>query len=182
MLRPNFTTMTSFNRIFLLLGSVFLLNSCEYYPSAPMQNRPGYALNQRPRFGAGTPERNYSNYGRPRPQPQADGYGRRPRPTGSTTTTATRPKPRPTSRPDVSPEDWRPATNPTLEDSAPLPPASTGTTTSSSGSDVPYARTVPGKPGHVYVPDSDGREIDVTGLKSGSKAMDPDTKTVFRVP
>jgi hypothetical protein len=49
-------------------------------------------------------------------------------------------------------------------------------------SDVPFARSVPGKPGFVYSPKDPTRIINVDGLRAGSKAKDPETQEIFRVP
>jgi hypothetical protein len=50
-------------------------------------------------------------------------------------------------------------------------------------SDVPYAKPVPGKPGYVFSPfDKNGGYVDVTGLSPGSKAKDPYSGKIFRVP
>lgn len=48
--------------------------------------------------------------------------------------------------------------------------------------DVPFARGVPGKPGYVYSPKDPTKVISVEGLRPGSKAKDPDTGEIFRVP
>lgn len=48
--------------------------------------------------------------------------------------------------------------------------------------DVPTARAVPGKPGYVYSPKDPKKIISVEGLRPGSKAKDPDTGEIFRVP
>jgi hypothetical protein len=47
---------------------------------------------------------------------------------------------------------------------------------------VPFARTVPGKPGYVFSPKDSKKIISVDGLRPGSKAKDPETGEVFRVP
>ena len=57
------------------------------------------------------------------------------------------------------------------------------TPTSTSGSKIPYAKPVPGKPGYVYSPfDPNGGYVDVTGYASGSKAKDPYSGKIFIVP
>ncbi len=50
------------------------------------------------------------------------------------------------------------------------------------GSEVPFARAVPGKPGFVYSPKDPKKIISVEGLRSGQKARDPETGDIFRVP
>jgi hypothetical protein len=47
---------------------------------------------------------------------------------------------------------------------------------------VPFARSVPGKPGYVYSPKDAKKIISVDGLRPGSKAKDPETGEIFRVP
>ncbi len=52
-----------------------------------------------------------------------------------------------------------------------------------SGSKIPYAKPVPGKPGYVYSPfDPNGGYVDVTGYAAGSKAKDPYSGKIFIVP
>ena len=48
--------------------------------------------------------------------------------------------------------------------------------------DAPFARPVPGKPGYVFSPLNSKKIIGVNGLRVGSKAKDPQTGEVFRVP
>jgi len=57
---------------------------------------------------------------------------------------------------------------------SPTPPAAAG--------DAPFARAVPGKPGYVYSPKDPKKVISVEGLRPGSKAKDPETGEIFRVP
>ncbi len=84
----------------------------------------------------------------------------------------TRSTPEPRSTPGPTPTP-RPTPRPT--------PATTGGGTSSG--DVPYGVPVPGKPGYVTSPFSpDAGYVDVTGLAPGSKAQDPYSGKVFRVP
>lgn len=70
-----------------------------------------------------------------------------------------------------------PSTTPTV--TAPTTP---GTPTAPVSSDVPFARSAPGKPGFVFSPKDPTRLINVDGLRPGSKAKDPDTGEIFRVP
>jgi hypothetical protein len=54
---------------------------------------------------------------------------------------------------------------------------------SSSQSEFPTAKAVPGKPGYVFSPfDTDKRYVDVSGYASGSKVKDPWTDKIFVVP
>lgn len=64
------------------------------------------------------------------------------------------------------------------------PPANPGVTPPAAPSpgDVPFARAVPGKPGYVYSPKDSRKVISVEGLRAGSKAKDPETGEIFRVP
>jgi hypothetical protein len=57
------------------------------------------------------------------------------------------------------------------------------TASSTTGSKIPYAKPVPGKPGYVYSPfDPNGGYVDVTGYAAGSKAKDPYSGKIFLVP
>ncbi len=57
------------------------------------------------------------------------------------------------------------------------------TASSTTGSKIPYAKPVPGKPGYVYSPfDPNGGYVDVTGYAAGSKAKDPYSGKIFIVP
>ena len=54
---------------------------------------------------------------------------------------------------------------------------------SSSQTEFPTAKSVPGKPGYVFSPfDSKGRYVDVSGYTPGSKVKDPWTDKIFIVP
>lgn len=76
------------------------------------------------------------------------------------------PTPPPTSEPEITP-------GPALA-SEPAPPEP---------EQIPFGSPVPGKPGFVTSPYSPGAGyIDVTGFAPGSKARDPYTNKIFRVP
>lgn len=62
------------------------------------------------------------------------------------------------------------------------PPAGPGAQPPAAPGDVPFARSVPGKPGYVYSPNDAKKIISVDGLRPGSKAKDPETGEIFRVP
>lgn len=98
------------------------------------------------------------------------------RSTASTPRTMTENRTAASSRPGT--EGTRSQTNATRSSSAPK----TAAAGSSSASEFPTARPVPGKPGFVYSIDPKGGMIDVTGYKSGDKAKDPYTHQVFIVP
>ena len=66
------------------------------------------------------------------------------------------------------------ATTPTVTAPTPAP--------TPAASDVPFARSVAGKPGYVYSPKDPKKIISVDGLRPGSKAKDPETGEIFRVP
>lgn len=103
----------------------------------------------------------------------------------STSPSSPRVEPPSTSSPRTSPatsgEDLTASGNPT---SSPPPSSSssTVTTTPSSTGGAPLVGSKTGKPGRVKSPYPPYNELDVTGLASGSLAMDPTTKKVFRVP
>lgn len=68
-------------------------------------------------------------------------------------------------------------------ESAPPTTTSTERTASSQGSDLPYAKPVPGKPGYVFSPfDKNGGYVDVTGYSPGQKVKDPYSGKIFLVP
>ena len=73
-------------------------------------------------------------------------------------------------------------TTPTVTPPTVTAPTTPSTPTAPVASDVPFARSVPGKPGFVYSPKDPTRIIKVDGLRPGSKAKDPDTGEIFRVP
>jgi hypothetical protein len=65
----------------------------------------------------------------------------------------------------------------------PSPSRSPRVTTSQSGSQMPTAKPVPGKPGYVFSPfDPNGGYVDVTGYEPGDKVKDPYSKKIFVVP
>jgi hypothetical protein len=66
--------------------------------------------------------------------------------------------------------------------SVPTAPTVTAPTPTPAASDVPFARSVAGKPGYVYSPKDPKKIISVDGLRPGSKAKDPETGEIFRVP
>jgi hypothetical protein len=66
--------------------------------------------------------------------------------------------------------------------SVPTTPTVTAPTPTPAASDVPFARSVIGKPGYVYSPKDPKKIISVDGLRPGSKAKDPETGEIFRVP
>jgi len=64
----------------------------------------------------------------------------------------------------------------------PTAPTVTAPPPTPAASDVPFARSVVGKPGYVYSPKDPKKIISVDGLRPGSKAKDPETGEIFRVP
>jgi len=66
--------------------------------------------------------------------------------------------------------------------SVPTVPTVTAPTPTPAATDVPFARSVAGKPGYVYSPKDPKKIISVDGLRPGSKAKDPETGEIFRVP
>lgn len=82
---------------------------------------------------------------------------------------------RPTATPRVAHNESAPSNQPTKF--APPP------TASSQGSNLPYGKPVPGKPGYVFSPyDKNGGYVDVTGYSPGQKVKDPYTGKIFLVP
>ncbi|MES2597703.1 MAG: hypothetical protein V4662_20325 [Verrucomicrobiota bacterium] len=63
-----------------------------------------------------------------------------------------------------------------------MPPVTPGANPPAAPGEVPFARAVPGKPGYVYSPKDSRKVISVEGLRAGSKAKDPETGEIFRVP
>jgi hypothetical protein len=59
---------------------------------------------------------------------------------------------------------------------------SPGTTASSGGSSSFLKGRKTAKPGRVISPYPPYKELDITGLESGSLALDPTTQKVFEVP
>lgn len=85
--------------------------------------------------------------------------------------------PEPESRPTATPRVT------TTRESVPPTTTSTQRTASSQGSDLPYAKPVPGKPGYVFSPfDKNGGYVDVTGYSPGQKVKDPYSGKIFLVP
>lgn len=120
---------------------------------------------------------------------RADAYASRPVSTSNPTTRrSSRPKPTPTTRPESPAESTpKPETtpNPTPKPQAtPKPETATAPEPAGPAEEEPlFGSPVPGKPGFVTSPYSPGAGyIDVTGLPPGSKARDPYTNKVFRVP
>ena len=79
------------------------------------------------------------------------------------------------SSPTVDPE--KPAIGPTAE-----PEIKKSSTSSSAPSNGFLTGKATGKPGRVQSPYPPYQELDVSGLSSGSLALDPTTKKVFQVP
>lgn len=95
-------------------------------------------------------------------------------------TSASEPELRSIPRPQPTPAARSTPTPAPRSTPRPTPEPSTGT---SSSAEVPYGVPVPGKPGYVTSPFSpDAGYVDVTGLTPGSKAQDPYSGKVFRVP
>jgi hypothetical protein len=80
----------------------------------------------------------------------------------------------------VAPPTTAPA--PTVPGVTPPTVTAPTTPTATAPGDVPFARAVPGKPGYVFSPKDPKKVISVEGLRPGSKAKDPETGEIFRVP
>lgn len=71
----------------------------------------------------------------------------------------------------------------TRESAPPTTTSTERTASSQGGSDLPYAKPVPGKPGYVFSPfDKNGGYVDVTGYSPGQKVKDPYSGKIFLVP
>jgi hypothetical protein len=90
-----------------------------------------------------------------------------------TTTTQNPPRSQPSPSPKSSPAK-------VTENAKPSPSPARTTTTQSQ---IPTAKPVPGKPGYVFSPfDPSGGYVDVTGYTSGQKVKDPYSGKIFVVP
>lgn len=94
------------------------------------------------------------------------------------TTTSNSPVTSPDSPPAPEPRRQEPAADePSTASSSPKP-----STPSPAAAGAPLVGSKTAKPGRVKSPYPPYNELDVTGLSSGSLAMDPTTQKVFRVP
>jgi len=82
------------------------------------------------------------------------------------------PEPEDTSKPETPPPSTPPSS----------PPSTPPTTQSKPVEDLPYGIRVVGKKDVVYSPYADDKEVDVGGLKRGTKVKCPYTGKTFRVP
>jgi hypothetical protein len=188
------------------LAACLAITACQpATQSRPFAGRGGRNLDQPPRYGE--PSR-YVDPIAPQAGPMIDpnaaaaaGIDPRTIPPGANTTPPTNLPPTtpgldqgltvtpPTVVPIVPPGAApTPAPAPAPAPVTPTPPAATATATTPVATpppapgDVPTARAVPGKPGYVYSPKDPKKIISVEGLRPGSKAKDPDTGEIFRVP
>jgi hypothetical protein len=168
---------------FILAFAAIALSAC-VNPSTPrpFSGRGGRSLDQPPRYG------DANRYVQPiapaaTPPPVVDGLNPLTIPPGANTTP-------PADVPltpavdqglTVSPPGTTPPPAPTVPGTTPPTDAPTPPPTTAPG-DVPFARSVPGKPGYVYSPKDSRKIISVDGLRPGSKAKDPETGEIFRVP
>ena len=87
--------------------------------------------------------------------------------------------PKKESKPDAPP----PTQAPTTRRSETTPKEFPSTTSSSSGASGSFLKgKKTAKPGRVISPYPPYKELDITGLESGSLALDPTTQKVFEVP
>lgn len=187
----------------LLLAACLAITACQpATQSRPFAGRGGRNLDQPPRYGE--PSR-YVDPIAPQAGPMIDpnaaaaaGIDPRTIPPGANTTpptnlppttpgldqglTVTPPTVVPIVPPGAAPAPaTAPAAPPAVTPSTPAATAPAVTPPAVPG-DVPTARAVPGKPGYVYSPKDPKKIISVEGLRPGSKAKDPDTGEIFRVP
>jgi len=164
----------------LFILAACALSACQpYMQPRPFAGRGGRPLDQPPRYGDG------NRYVEPI-APGAIGPETPNAPVVDPLLTPTTPVPgAPTVDPGLSlapPTSGAPA--PTTPTGTPPSVTSPKPTTAPTPvpSDVPFARTVAGKPGYVYSPKDPKKIISVDGLRPGSKAKDPETGEIFRVP
>lgn len=99
------------------------------------------------------------------------------------TTTSNSPVTSPDSPPNPAPRRQESAADePSTASTTPSTPDPKPSTPSPAASGAPLVGSKTAKPGRVKSPYPPYNELDVTGLSSGSLAMDPTTQKVFRVP
>jgi hypothetical protein len=172
----------------LLVVATAALASCQYQQGGnqprPFAGRGGRNLDTPPRYGedsryvapSANPNENITLGIDPRTAAEAAAAGIDPRtipPTANTAPPSNVPPPGVDQGLSVAPPSTTPPAAPGTPPPA-TPPATPG--------DVPFARAVPGKPGYVYSPKDQSKVISVEGLRPGSKAKDPETGEIFRVP
>lgn len=185
----------------LLMAAGLLVTACQSTPqSRPFAGRGGRNLDQPPRYGE------TNRYVDPIAPPgqildpnaaaaaAAAGIDPRTIPPGANTTPPANLPPSapgldqglsvtpPTVVPILPPGTTPPAPTTAPTPGAPTAPAGAPPAVTPPPGDVPVARAVPGKPGYVYSPKDPKKIISVEGLRPGSKAKDPDTGEIFRVP
>lgn len=97
----------------------------------------------------------------------------------TTKSSASKPKEQP---PAPAPTPPPPTTTTRRSESTPPPSPQTSSNTSSLGSGSFLKGRKASKPGRVISPYPPYKELDITGLESGSLALDPTTQKVFEVP
>lgn len=170
-----------------LLLALLALAACQpNNQPRPFAGRGGNSLDKPPRYGDGS---RYVEPIAPAPAtaPLPDGLNPLTIPPGANTTPPGVP-----GTPGVDPglTVAPPGTTPPTVPGAPgapvapgvTPPTGPGAQPPAAPGDVPFARSVPGKPGYVYSPKDAKKIISVDGLRPGSKAKDPETGEIFRVP
>jgi hypothetical protein len=162
----------------LALASI-VLASCQTTPQPrPFAGRGGRNLDNPPRYGeAGS---RYVEPIAPQATPPID-------PTAPGIDPLTIPPAANTTPPVGLPGATPPSVDPGLSVAPPTtspttPNVTPPTTPTPTPGDVPLARSVPGKPGYVFSPKDPNKVISVEGLRPGSKAKDPETGEIFRVP
>jgi|GEM_PF-1205855 len=164
--------------------TVTLASSCQGPDPRPFAGRGGRSLDKPPRYGDAN---RYVEPVAPGPAPMYPGSPSQSLPPdidpltvppGYNTTPPTNYTPGPGIDPGlaVAPPGSVPGGAPTP------PPAPGATPPAPAVTDVPIARAVPGRPGYVYSPKDSKKLINVEGLRPGTKAKDPETGEVFRVP
>jgi len=172
----------------LALASVALA-SCQTGPQPrPFAGRGGNNLDKPPRYGQ-TEADNSSRYVEPiAPEPQ---LAIDPATAAAAAAAGIDPRTIPPSANTTPPAGYTTPTTPNVDPGLSVAPPTTAPATPgvtppatppSAPGDVPFARAVPGKPGYVFSPKDSKKIISVEGLRPGSKAKDPETGEIFRVP
>ena len=174
-MNPSLVTISVLRRsvaVAVMAAGALLGTSCAPYP--PYPPGPGFPPPGPHRFGyEGT---NSPNYQPPRALPGNPGQREIRRDPNNENVNIEPPPPR--NKP-LPPAEANPDTQPSSPPEPDTPPAPKP----SAREDLPYGIPVVGKKGYVYSPYAEAQgQVDVTGLKRGTRVECPYTKKHFRVP